>query len=206
MDIDLTEAEISRRLDEALSNPVHSPGSEHDLPDGLWNEAPKAAAVLIPLLRQENVWRVLFTRRTATLAEHSGQVAFPGGRADPGDASPEMTALREAYEEIQLQPEDVHIIGKLREIRTISNYCVTPVVGQIPWPYPFRLALGEVSRVFTIPLTWLTESENHEIRLRELPHPFPPVPVVYFRLYEDELLWGVSAQIVLDFLAALRLL
>jgi 8-oxo-dGTP pyrophosphatase MutT (NUDIX family) len=202
----LTEEEIGRRLARALGAPERPAGGEHELPHELWSAEPRPAAVLIPLLRQEDAWHLLFTRRTATLAEHSDQVAFPGGRSDPDDTSPEETALREAYEEIRLKPEDVRIIGRLKELRTISNYCVTPVVGRIPWPYSFRLALKEVSRVFTIPLAWLAERENHEIRLRELPHPYPPVPVVYFRLYHDELLWGISAQLTLDLLSALRLI
>jgi 8-oxo-dGTP pyrophosphatase MutT (NUDIX family) len=148
---------------------------------------------------------VLFTLRTAGLAEHSGQVAFPGGRADPQDATPEETALREALEEIALRPQDVRVLGRLKQLRTITNYCITPIVGVFPWPYPLELAREEVSRVFTIPLEWLADRDNHEVRMRELPHPFSPVPVIYFRLYEDELLWGVSAQITLNLLKALEL-
>jgi 8-oxo-dGTP pyrophosphatase MutT (NUDIX family) len=157
-------------------------------------------------LKIDHKWHVLFTRRTSSLPEHSGQVAFPGGRAEPDDDSPEVTALREAHEEINLSPSDVQILGRLREIRTISNYCVMPVIGRIPWPYEFKLAREEVSRVFTIPLEWLADLQNHEIKFRELPSPHSPVPVIYFNRFDGELLWGISAEITLNFLESLQLI
>ena len=205
METGLTQEEITRRLAAALETASDSLDHRFSLPADLWNEDPKEAAVLIPLLRREDAWHVLFTRRTANLVEHSGQVAFPGGRADPGDQSPEETALREAHEEIHLHPGDVQVLGRLNKMRTISNYKVTPVIGAIPWPYSFQLALDEVSKVFTIPLDWLADPGNHEVRLRDLPPPHSPAPVIYFHLYEDELLWGISAQLTLDLLRALRL-
>jgi 8-oxo-dGTP pyrophosphatase MutT (NUDIX family) len=196
---DLSEEEITGRLAEASSR------QKDRLFPYTFDEPPRPAAVLIPLLREADHWRVLFTRRTGLLVEHSGQVAFPGGRADPQDASPEQTALREADEEIGLKPSDVRVLGCLRRLHTITNYLVTPVVGAIPWPYSFRLAFEEVSRVFTIPLAWLVDPGNHEVRERVTYLPLPPVPVIYFKEYEGELLWGVSAQIMIDLLAALRL-
>jgi 8-oxo-dGTP pyrophosphatase MutT (NUDIX family) len=162
--------------------------------------------VLVPLLEVEGAWHILFTRRTPSLPEHSGQVAFPGGRSDPEDLGPDQTALREAEEEIGLRREHVELLGRLKPLRTITNYCVTPVVGAIPWPYPLRLAEVEVSRVFTIPLDWLAEPGHHTILDRELPPPYSPVPVIYFDPYDNELLWGVSAQITVDLLRALGLL
>ena len=158
------------------------------------------------MLRNLGKWEVLFTRRTSSLPEHSGQVAFPGGRADPEDDSPEDTALREAEEEINLDPSDVLVLGRLRELRTITNYCVQPIVGKIPWPYDFVLAKEEVSRVFSIPLEWLADPDNHKIQFRELPEPHPPAPVIYFDRYDGELLWGVSAEITLNFLESLQLI
>ncbi|HLE13202.1 MAG TPA: CoA pyrophosphatase [Anaerolineales bacterium] len=199
---DLSPEEISKRLQEARSDV----SDEFSLfPVDLFSQPPRQAAVLIPFLIDHGVWHVLFTRRTASLPEHSGQVAFPGGRADTEDDSPSMTALREAEEEIGIRPEHVKILGMLRRIRTISNYCVTPVVGSILWPYPLRLASDEVSRAFTIPLAWLANPENHAIQLRALPAPYSPVPVIYFKHFDGELLWGVSAQIVLILLRALRI-
>jgi 8-oxo-dGTP pyrophosphatase MutT (NUDIX family) len=187
------------------------PCDESIYPSALLPDAPRQAAVLVPLVRVKKLpndipgwrWHVLYTRRTSSLAEHSGQVAFPGGRSDPDDPSPEATVLREAYEEIGLNPEDVRILGRLEHLLTITNYCITPVVGVMPWPYPISLETDEVSRVFTIPLEWLADTQNHEVRHRPLPPPFSGVPVIYFKAYEGELLWGVSASITVSLLETL---
>lgn len=202
----LSEDEIRVLLAQGYGS--HPKVSEYrsEFPPGLLPDPPQKAAVLVPIYLQSKQWHILFTRRTATLPEHSGQVAFPGGRTDSDRESPEYTALREAEEEINLKPQDVRILGRLTEIRTISNYLVTPVVGRIPSIYDFRLAPDEVSRIFSIPLDWLADPDHYEIRMRELPKPFPPVPVIYFLPYDGELLWGVSAEITLNLLAALNLI
>jgi 8-oxo-dGTP pyrophosphatase MutT (NUDIX family) len=203
---ELTRETISRLLEKALRSSPKEIGRIDRFPSGLLPEPPRPAAVLIPFLYKDDAWHILFTRRTASLPEHSDQVAFPGGRSDPEDVTPEQTALREAQEEISLDAKQVQVLGKLRELRTITNYCVTPVVGEIPWPYEFKLATEEVSRVFTIPLLWLADPANHTIEYRELPPPYSPVPVIYFNKYENELLWGVSGQIMIDLLEALELI
>src|SRR5512137_1302809 len=115
----------------------------------------KCAAVLIPLVRWMDEWQLVFTRRTETVEQHKGQVSFPGGGCDALESTPEATALREAWEEIGLQPGDVRLLGRLTDLITITGYRVTPVVGVIPWPYQLRLEPAEVGRVFTIPLLWL---------------------------------------------------
>jgi len=115
-----------------------------------WNARP--AAVLIPLYREDGEWRVLFTERTHTVEDHKGQVAFPGGRVDDGDASRVDTALRETEEEIGLKRADVAVLGQLDELLTVTQYRVTPVVGVFPWPYPFVLSAHELSEVFGVPL------------------------------------------------------
>ncbi|HEX9091193.1 MAG TPA: CoA pyrophosphatase, partial [Anaerolineales bacterium] len=146
-------------------------------------------------------WNILFTRRTNSVAEHQGQVAFPGGRSDPTDTTPEMTALREAHEEIGLDPKQVRILGRMDSMWTISNYLVTPIVGVIPWPFPVQLEETEVSTVFSIPLDWLADPANHEVRYRDIPNPIAKIlhrdvhPVIYFEPYNNETLWGVSAEI-----------
>ena len=203
----LTEEYISQRLAEVQSSPT----DESYISAILSNEI-RPAAVLIPLFHatsdenNNHIWHILLTRRTEAVAEHQGQVAFPGGRAEPADTSPESTALREAYEEIGLDPTQVRILGRMNRLRTITNYCVTPVIGVIPWPYPIRLEEIEVSRVFSIPLDWLADPEHHEIRNRTIPQPYSQIlrretyPVIYFHTYQDELLWGVSAEITLNFI------
>jgi 8-oxo-dGTP pyrophosphatase MutT (NUDIX family) len=201
--VNLTEEEIKDRLARALAFPRKTSSNPRFPADFLRGE-PRPAAVLIPFLQIGSTWHILYTRRVDTLPEHSGQVAFPGGHSEPSDASPEETALREAHEEIGLNAADVVLLGRLAPLVTNSNYRITPVVSRIPWPYPLRLEQAEVSRAFTIPFDWLVEPAHHEVRLRNLHPPHAPVPVIYFQIYDDELLWGVSAQITLNLLEALE--
>lgn len=179
-------------------------------------EAPKPAAVLVPLIfnpphAKKPGWQILYTRRTESVQDHKGQVSFPGGRADPGDNYPTGTALREAYEEIGLCPSDVRILGQMPPFLTITNYLVTPVIGVIPWPYNFTIQPNEVSRVFTIPMDWMAKPENYEIKQREFPPSaqispqFQNIQVIYYRQYDGELLWGITAEVTLRFLRLLNL-
>jgi 8-oxo-dGTP pyrophosphatase MutT (NUDIX family) len=199
----LGREEITQRLKRALANGKQELHLEFPALPQFLTSPPKPAAVLIPFISKPEGWQILFTRRHSDLPEHSGQVAFPGGRADPEDTSPEQTALRETYEEIGVRPQDVVILGRLQDYLTVTNYRVTPVVGVIPWPYPLRPAVEEVSRVFTIPLDWLARAENHEERQRLLPPPYAPAQVVYFQPYDGEVLWGASARMTLNLIRAL---
>lgn len=164
----------------------------------------RRAAVLVPLIPVDDEWHLLFTRRTEEVQYHKGQVSFPGGATEPGDRSIERTALREACEEIGVRPRYVRVLGQLESVTTISQYLVTPVVGRIKWPLATKPAPNEVSRIFTIPLAWLAERSNWEERPYELPdgniH-----QVIFFREYDGELLWGISARITLMLLKALGL-
>jgi 8-oxo-dGTP pyrophosphatase MutT (NUDIX family) len=197
-----SEAYITKQLNEAQQT--------HPEASRLWDfvtNSPRPAAVLLPLFldhtstKEDDGWQVLLTLRTNSVAEHQGQVAFPGGRADPSDTTPEMTALREAHEEIGIDPTKVRILGRMQSLHTISNYVVTPIVGVIPWPVSFQLEETEVRRVFSMPLNWLADPNHFEIRGHIIPQPFNSIlheesyPVIYFNPYKDELLWGVSAEI-----------
>jgi len=197
---DLTIEEITRRLSQ-----VNGTGPINHYPPGLLNGPPRPAAVLIPMLEAEDGWRLLFIRRTEIEGDrHSGQVAFPGGRQDPSDPSVEAAALREAHEEIGLDPADVQVLGKIVSFLTISNYVVTPVVGKIPWPYPVQAQPDEVDRIFTIPLAWLADPANREELKRELPDN-QEISVTYFNPYDNETLWGASARFTVYFLKTLGL-
>jgi len=194
----LTIEDIESRLQKMYNSKIDKLHLEHNQIRNIYNLDPIPAAVLIPLLRKNKLWHILFTRRNQNLPEHSGQVAFPGGRCDLEDINPETTALREAKEEIGIQPEDVKVIGKLQNFLTVTNYCVTPIVGVIPWPYQFYLSKVEVSRVFTIPLNWLANPKNYYIRERTLPQTHGKISVIYFHEYEGEILWGASARFILN--------
>ena len=166
----------------------------------------RPAAVLIPLLDNGGAWELLFIRRTQVEGDpHSGQVAFPGGRMDARDRDPQATALRETEEEIALAPERIEVLGQLEYMLTISNYKLTPVVGVLPWPVDLVPQPAEVERIFTIPLEWLAEPRHHRIEQRSLPNSKDAHPVIYFNEHDGELLWGVTAHIVLNFLQALDL-
>jgi len=162
----------------------------------------RPAAVLAPLVWEDG-WRLLFTRRAETLSSHKGQVSFPGGAIDPTDPSPEQAAVREAHEEIGLLPGDVRILGRLAYLQTVSNYLVIPVLGLIRWPYTFSLSPREVSRVFTIPLAWLADARNWEERQYLSPKGHFE-PVIFFKPYDGELLWGASARITVELLRVLN--
>ena len=161
--------------------------------------AHKCAAVLVPLLLQDDEWRLLYTRRTDLVESHKGQVSFPGGACDDGETTPEETALREAKEEIGIRPGDVRLLGRLNPMDTISFYRVTPVVGVIPWPTVFRPAQAEVARVFTMPLMWLADRSNRwEFNLPGRNH-----SVIVYHPFDGEILWGATARMTVDFLEIL---
>ena len=199
----LTEKEIAICLQRAYreGGPVFWDGMNGMTPP----EVMTCAAVLIPFVWVEEAWHLVFTRRTDTVEHHKGQVSFPGGGCEVHEGSPEETALREACEEIGLKPEDVRLLGRMNEMATITRYRVTPVIGSMPWPYPLHLAEKEVDRVFTIPLAWLADPKNREERPFTPGGESRPVPVVIYRQYDGETLWGVSGRIVLNLLKILDL-
>ena len=205
-------AELVSRLD-ALSvpdlagclralGPAGSPSRELPASPG---DEPRPAAVLIPVFRAGERWRLLYIRRSVYDGDrHSGEVAFPGGRCESGDEDRVATALREAREEIGLDPRRVELLGELRPFETVSNFLVTPVVGVLSQPLALRPDPLEVARVFSIPLAWLDDAANrHE---RAWPGPDHPQvrQVVFYDEFEGERLWGVSARITLDFIACLK--
>ena len=199
----LTKAEIQARLKAAYS-PELLPESPY--PEGMLDSNPQLAAVLILFLQKEDGWHLLFIRRTEMPNDrHSGQVAFPGGRCDPLDPDVEAAALREAQEEVGVDPADVRILGRVQDMLTITNYRVSPIVGTIPWPYKFTPQAEEVDRIFSIPLEWLADPKNYEVKMRGLQILGRDIPVIYFDKYVGELLWGASARITILLLEALGL-
>lgn len=165
----------------------------------------RRAAVLVPILCLGDGWHILYTRRSVLVNYHKGQVSFPGGAVEEGDDSPEAAALREAQEEIGIDPAQVDILGRLGDLNSISDYMITPVVGHLSWPARFRINCSEVSRIFSIPLTWLAEPGHLESRLFTRPNGRRE-PVYFYDPYDSEQLWGISAWITLQLLEALGLI
>jgi len=148
------------------------------------------AAVLIPLLLKSDGLSVLLTQRTDHLHDHAGQISFPGGRMDPSDFDPNHTALRESEEEIGLNPQGVEIIGHLPQYLTVSGYSVTPVVGLVKPQAEYALDAFEVADVFEVPLHFLMDPANHQVRVWESNQGrrrFYSMP------YENRFIWGATA-------------
>ena len=199
MSITLTEDIISQRLNAASAHDPSSDGfSEIELTE---ETRLKCAAVLIPLVWHDEEWHLLYTRRTDTVESHKGQVSFPGGACDEGETTPEQTALREAEEEICLNPGEVRVLGKLSNLITITYFRVTPVVGVVKWPAVFRVGEHEVARIFTIPLGWLANPSNRW----EFQRPGTTRALIAYHPYDGELLWGATARMTVDFLKILGL-
>jgi 8-oxo-dGTP pyrophosphatase MutT (NUDIX family) len=121
------------------------------------------AAVLMAVTREAEP-QLLLTRRTAHLKRHAGQIAFPGGRVDPGDANDVMTALREAEEEVALARHHVEVIGQLEAYVTGTGFSVRPVVGLVPPGLALRRQAEEVAELFHVPLAHVLDPANHELR------------------------------------------
>jgi len=122
---------------------------------------PAHAAVLVALVQRGDTLHVLLTRRTEHLRDHAGQVSFPGGRSEAGDAGPEATALREAEEEVGLPRDSIEIIGRMPAYTTITRYVVTPVVALVQPPFELALDSFEVAEAFEVPLPFLMNPAHH---------------------------------------------
>ncbi len=148
------------------------------------------AAVLMPLVMQASGLHVLLTQRTDHLHDHAGQISFPGGRMDEGDESLVATAIRESEEEIGLPSQSIEVLGLLPEYLTVSGYQVTPVVALVK-PIPqYRPDPFEVADVFEVPLRFLMDPANHEIRVWQGPEGSRRF---YAMPYADRFIWGATA-------------
>ncbi len=155
----------------------------------------KPASVLIPIVLRSAELTVLFTRRTQHLRSHSGQVSFPGGRAEAHDASPEATALRETHEEIGLDRERIEVLGRLADYPTRTGYRVAPVVALVTPPFELRLDAHEVEEVFEVPLSFLLDPANHQRHSRW----FQGSQVQYVAMpYHQHYIWGATAAMLVN--------
>lgn len=163
------------------------------------NRAPAHASVLVPIVLREQPM-VLLTERTTHLSTHSGQVAFPGGRADPEDASPAATALREAEEEVGLESRFVEVLGVLPTYRTGSAFIIAPVVALVQPDCVLRPNPYEVAEIFEVPLSFLLDPAHHQRHAVE----WEGVRREWFSMpYHDgvrsHFIWGATAGMLRNF-------
>jgi 8-oxo-dGTP pyrophosphatase MutT (NUDIX family) len=189
-------------LRERLAKP---PVWEPELPEDLRERfaSLRRAAVLVPIVERPPGLTMLLTQRTAHLSSHPGQVSFPGGGAEEGDASPVETALRETEEEIGLDRRHVEIIGELPEHVTASGFLVQPVVGLVKPPFELVAESNEVAEIFEVPLSFLMDGMNHQRMSFELPNgagrrSFYAMP------YERFFIWGATAGMLRNLFHLLR--
>jgi 8-oxo-dGTP pyrophosphatase MutT (NUDIX family) len=162
---------------------------------------PARAAVLVPLVERPAGLQVLLTQRASHLKNHPGQISFPGGRIEPADAGPWEAALREAQEEIGLDPRHVTRAGYLQDHLVISGFRVTPAVGFVQPGFDLRLDETEVENVFEVPLEFVLDVRNHLPRDRSVAghrvvtHEIP---------FEGRQIWGATASMLITFARLLR--
>jgi 8-oxo-dGTP pyrophosphatase MutT (NUDIX family) len=157
-----------------------------------------AAGVLVPLFEQVGETRVILTRRAAHLRSHTGQVAFPGGRLEPGEGAL-AGALREAHEEIGLDPDEVEVLGQLAPLATVSSGSrITPFVGALARRPPLSPNPAEVARIFDVSLAELVTDEVYREERWDLPGQ-DDRPMHFFEV-EDETVWGATARILTELL------
>jgi 8-oxo-dGTP pyrophosphatase MutT (NUDIX family) len=209
--------ELADRLREALSRPldewreVYEGFSPVDLESG--ERRPRVpppgadtrrAAVLVPIIIESEDARIVYTVRKDDLADHAGQISFPGGSIEAGDTSLLETALREAEEEIDLRPELIEVVGELEEMYIPpSNFRVSPFVGLLPPEAEMVLAPDEVEEIFTVPLKTLTAHETFRKVLWRREGRDYKVPVFAIEGPVRRNIWGATAAITAALLARL---
>jgi 8-oxo-dGTP pyrophosphatase MutT (NUDIX family) len=160
---------------------------------------PRPAAVLVPIVLHPAGGTIVLTERTAHLRSHAGQVAFPGGRLDPDDASAVDGALREAHEEIGLPAHRVEVLGVLPDYLTATGYRVTPVVGLVEPPLHLSPQPQEVAAVFEVPLAFLMDPSHHRRHRHPMGHTervFYSMPWQSQPLGREFFIWGATAAML----------
>ena len=156
------------------------------------------AAVLLLLFEREGECHILLTKRSDKVAYHKGEISFPGGTVDPEDSDFLDTALREGNEEIGLDSRDVTILGRLDDIFTVTTgFIITPYVGLIPHPYPFRINAEEISELIFLPLRAL--AEESQVETSQVTWGGRKVGLYEFHV-QGHVIWGATARILKQFM------
>lgn len=186
-----TEPQLKSALQTAAAI---APSSDFDLNANAPNPSElRPAAVLIALRPSAGDWQVIFTRRPRSMKHHPGQIAFPGGKVDPTDASKQDAALRESEEEIGLSREDVRILDRLPDHRTVTNFIVTPFVATIPENFVPVAEPEEVEEIFEVPLSHFLNAGSFRIESRNWRGKRRRFYVVPFGPYY---IWGATARML----------
>ncbi len=188
-------------LEERAAKSGRGVRGDHDLNPGMTPPAAlRDAAVLVPLVERPDGLTVIFTRRTAHLASHAGQVSFPGGHTENSDASPEATALRETEEEIGLHRRHIDLIGRLDTYITRTGFRVTPVVGLVTPPFELAPDPEEVAELFEVPLPVILAPDMPKRESRDL---FGVPRFFYIFPWRGNSIWGATAGILVNLRDAL---
>lgn len=154
------------------------------------------AAVLVPLVERAGGFSVLFTRRTAELKAHAGQISFPGGRQEAFDTDATAAALRETAEEIGLGAKHIEVLGQLDPYITITGFEVTPVVAAVTPPFDLRPDPLEVAEIFEVPLAFVLDPANHQRHSRVIAE---GISRAYYAMpYGDRYIWGATAGMLIN--------
>jgi 8-oxo-dGTP pyrophosphatase MutT (NUDIX family) len=200
VDIDLIRARLAANPDAAPAEAIAVPAASDDVAD-LIRPPLVAAAVLVPIIVGRQKKGILLTKRTSHLKAHAGQVAFPGGRIEPTDASPEAAALREAQEEIGLPPERAELLGRLPDYVTGTGYRISPVLALLPEGLELEPNPEEVEAIFTLPLAVLLDPgapHQREAEFRGRLRKFWVWP------HAEHYIWGATASILVHLAHRLR--